>query len=68
MAVNGTRFKEVDLRVNCTEKDVADLKSLQAKYGWKSYAIALRHMMLFYEGLETKTPIKTYGLEVTRRT
>ena len=67
MAVNGNRFKEVDLRIRCTEKDQADFQSLCAKYGWKTYAIALRHLMLFYEGLETKTPIKTYGLEVTAR-
>ena len=67
VAVNGNRFRPKALRIRCTEKDQADLLTLRARYGWKSYAIALRHLMLFYEGLETKTPIKTYGLEVTAR-
>lgn len=60
-------FKEVDMRVRCTEKDQADLKGMIAKYGWKSYGVALRHLMLYYEGLETRSPIKTFGLEVSAR-
>lgn len=65
--VTTVAFKKVDMRVRCTEKDLADLKGMMAKYGWKSKAVALRHLMLNYEGLETKSPVKTFGLEVSAR-
>ena len=67
IALPPVKFRKVDLRIRTTEKDQADLEGLEAKYGWKSHGAALRHLMLFYEGLETKSPIKTYGLEVSAR-